>query len=170
MNQILFLSNNLMNPKLQRELGIPLLFISFALIEGKMYKHFRNDGTFVTNSFKKWGNSVTYGALFLCKDFDFYGAIIDSYHSCSMSSMKRNHIYDVNHRIKVLATPITFNTIDDLAHLKYYEREPIEVDAYLANPKHPKIIKRIGSNKVYRIQDNIDSINFIQLFREVGNE
>jgi hypothetical protein len=127
-----------------------------------------NEGTFVLlPSNKRWGNEMIYGALFLCKDFDFYARIFDAYHACSMSTLLRNHDLDLHHRMHVHVTPIYFKSLDELSRLKYREGEPVYVQTYLGNPKHPKIANRLNSTVSYRITDGIDTENYKKLFWEV---
>lgn len=166
-DRLLFLSNELCSPSWQREMRLPLEFITFAHIKGKMYKHFRNNGSFVLESKKKWGNDVVYGGIFLLKDFDFYIRILDAYQLCSLSSLYRNHKLDIHHRITTEATPISFSTVDEFERLMYKEREAIRVQTYVGNPNHPKIKQRLNKTVSYRIYDGIDKKHFRELIREV---
>lgn len=169
MDKLIFLSNELQNPHQQRELRIPLEFITFGITEGRMYKHFRNQSNFIIpiDTLKRWGNEVIYGGLFLSKDFDFYAEILDAYNMCSLSKLLRNHDLDIHHRIEVDVKPIYFKTLDDLARLKYKEGEPIKAQTYMGNLKHNKITQRLNKTVSYRIIDGIDTYNFKQLFGEV---
>jgi len=169
MNRLLFFANKIQSPSFRQKINIPLEFISFGIIEGKTYRYFENKDNFVipTDSNKKWGNSVVYGSLFLCKDFDFYGRILDSYHLCSMSTLLRNHINDINHRVEVNVTPIYFDTLDELERLKYREGKEIKAQTYLSNTNHPKIKRRISGVNTYRIYDGINAESFKELFWEV---
>lgn len=166
MDKLMFLSNKLQSPEHQKELNIPLTFVAFGITEGRMYKHFHSENTFIIpiNSMKRWGNNVVYGGLFLCKDFDFYSRLLDAYHMCSMSTLHRNHTCDIHHRVNISVTPIRFNTLDELSRLKYKEGEPIEVQTYMGNIKHPRITQRLRKTVSYRIIDGIDADNFKKLF------
>ncbi len=173
MNNLIFLTNNLQNPHIQKDLRIPLDFVCFGILKAKMYKYFGNNDTFITITDKSnQENNVVYGGIFLCKDFDFYSRILDSFYLCSLSVLLRNHANDICHRVKVEVTPIYFNTLNELARLQYQEsEETIQVETYIANLSHPKIKKRITDYKnSYRIMDGIDAINFKKLFWEVQNE
>lgn len=147
---------------------IPFEFITFAFVEGKLYRHFKSEQTFILRHGKSWGNSVVYGAIFAVRDFDFYIRIIDSYHQCSLDALKRNHKKDVHHRITTKATPIHFQSWDDFLHLKYSEHEPIDVQTYIGNPNHPKIKQRLNKTHSYRIVSGVDK-QFQTLYREVTN-
>jgi hypothetical protein len=165
---LLFLYNELLNPSRQRELRIPMDFVSFAYIKGNLYRHFRNESTFILPNAKRvWGNHMVYGALFHIKDFSFYIELLDRYHQCSLSSLMRNHNFDIHHRESTCATPIHFNTLDEMGRLIYRESEPIQSYVYFGNPNHPKIKQRLGiNNNSYRILDGVDKIYFKKLYEE----
>lgn len=141
-------------------------------MEGKMYKHFRNQSNFVIpmDSKRRWGNNAIYGGIFVLQDFDFYIRILDAYFACSQSSLIRNHKNDIHHRVTTQATPIYFNTLEQLATLQYREGEPIKVQTYMGNVHHPNISQRLNKTVSYRLIDGIDAENFTQLFREVTHE
>jgi len=161
-----------MNSAVQKEMKLPLQFITFAIAEGKMYKHYHNPSNFILDldETKRWGNDVIYGALFLCKDFEFYATILDAYHVCSLSTLATNHTNDIHHRGEVGVTPISFESLDDLSRLKYEEKQPVKAQIYKGNIKHPKISSRVYANNPYRIIDGIDAKNFKELYWEVQNE
>lgn len=172
MDKLIFLTNDLLNPKLQREMKLPLKFISFAISEGKMYRGIRNISTITTSldSNKLWGNIVVYGAIFLCNDFEHYSRIIDGYNVCSKSALGRNHMYDLNHRFESEVTMIHFNSIEELVDLRYIEQKKVLVEKYLCNTSNPKIKKRINSiNPSYRVIDGVQPKDFKELFWEVSN-
>lgn len=148
-------------------------FINFGIFRGKMYKYFRNEDTFIIPEGYNlgWGNSVVYGGIFLCKDFDFYSEVLDGYYLCSLYKLRRNHIKDLQHRIEVDVTPIFFNNLDELARLKYREGEEIQVTTYVGNVNHPKIKHRIIQQKnIFRIVDGVNKKHFKKLFWEISNE
>lgn len=149
---------------------MPLQFIAFAHIEGKLYHLPGKRGTFVANGDNSWGNNVVYGAIFLLQDFDFHIRTLDSMSLCSLSTLGRNHSLDMMHRLRVQATPIHFDSINELERLMYKETEPIEVQAYIGNLNHPKINHRVANrnSRYYRIIDGINADSFLQLYREVN--
>lgn len=165
-NTLIFISNELLDESKLKRLSVPLQLISFGFVEGKLYKHFRNDGTFMLPKHgRSWGNDVVYGAIFAVPDFTFYIRLLDSYHQCSLSALGRNHTYDVHHRIEQLATPISFTSMEEFVSLKYRERTPIEVNLYTGNLTHPKINQRLNKTAGYRIESGVDK-NLTKLFRE----
>lgn len=151
---------------------MPLEFITFAYMEGKMYRFAHSKGTFVVQDAKqRWGNDVVYGALFLVNDFHFYIRTLDAYQGCSLSMLGKNHSNDLQHRVHVPITPITFSTRDEFLSLRYKEKESIEALAYVGNLKHPKITQRVYSDvRPYRIIQGIDKPHFVPLLREVLND
>ena len=169
-SSLLFVTNELLNPNQQRDMRLPFKYIVFGITEGRMFKHFRSNSTFITpNNVKKaWGNSVVYGSIFLIDNFDYYAPILDAYHLCSMSTLQGNQRWDIHHRIKVNVNPIHFNTLDELASLKYKEGEPIEVETYIGNVDHPKINQRINNSHSLRVIDGVNP-HFKSLFMEVNN-
>ena len=169
MSKLLFLYDTFINPDMIRNLKLPMHFITFAYTEGKLYTHFRKDGTFLLphGTTKAWGNRNVYGSIFQLDDFEFYIRVIDAYQRCSLSSLSRNHNNDIMHRLRVPCVPISFNTLDDLGRLRYSEREEHECYTYFGNPKHRKIRQRLVRNPSYRLIDGVDKANFIKLYEEV---
>lgn len=169
-NQLIFLSDKLIEPATQRLLNIPLHFITFAHIDGMLFNLPRNTGTFVSREGNPHGNNVVYGALFLLQDFGFHIRTLDSMSLCSLSTLRRNHSLDTQHRVTVQATPISFSSIDELERLLYVEGEPINVHTYIGNLNHPKINHRVANRnrRYYRITDGINADSFLQLYREVN--
>lgn len=164
--ELIFLSNELLSPRRQQDLRVPLEFITFAFVKGKMYNHYQNKGTFVVPQHGKgWGNDVVYGALFLLNDFHFHIRSLDAYHSCSLSVLLRNHTYDLHHRKVVQCVPITFHNVDEFCTLRYVEKEPIRAFTYLGNQTHPNIIMKLSSRA--RITDGLDKPHYKELLREV---
>lgn len=171
MNKLLFLHNELCSPHVQNKLRIPLQFVSYAYVKGKMYKHFRNQSCFAIplGVNKSWGNTCVYGGLFLLRDWDFYIHILDAYHTCSLSTLLTNHRRDIHHRSKVLATPISFKDLNSLGRLMYHEITELECSMYFGNTNHAKIRQRLETNDSYRIIDGVDKRHFKQLYQEVSH-
>ena len=165
-SELLFLCNELCSPAKQKELNIPLRFISFAHIKGKMYNHFQNKSTFILQPDGVWGNQVIYGAIFMLDDFHYYIRLLDAYHSCSKSVLHRNHSRDMHHRSSATATLISFDTVNELATLQYKERDKIAVQTYFGNTNHPKITSRLNKTVSYRIYDGIHMPHFLKLLEE----
>lgn len=171
MNNLLFMYNELLDPNIYNKMKLPFEFISYGIIDGKMYRHLGNESVFILpyNYQKIWGNTKIYGGLFFCRDIDFYISILDAYHICFKDKLKRNHVNDMYHRHIVNVTPIFFNDLDELARLKYREgTSTIKANVYFGNPKHPKIKSRINKTQSYRIIDGIDAKHFKNLFRGYG--
>lgn len=167
-----FISNELQTRIMQSKLGLPLTFITFAYVKGKMFTHFRKHSTFVLpTSNRTWGNNVVYGSVWHMSDWTFYSRLLDAYHGSSLSAIHVNHRLDLHHRITCSAVPLHFTSLSDFSRLKYREAdEGLQVQMYVGNPKHPKIIQRINRPQhSYRLIDGVDVSHFTQAFREVGN-
>lgn len=167
---LIFLSNELQDPRWQRDFRLPLEFISFGFIRGKLFRHMRHNSTFVHVGDTKsvWGNDVVYGGIFLLRDFDFYIRTLDAYHLCSRSTLMRNHGNDLHHRVALAATPIVFHSMEDFCSLKYEERESIDVITYIGNPTNPKIIQRLRKrSRPQRIVQGVDRVHYKNLLGEV---
>lgn len=163
---LIFLSNELMNPSWQRELRVPLEFINFGFVEGKMYYMPQRKSTFnLVDVQDKWGNTVIYGAFFLIRDYHYYIRALDAYMFCSKSALGRNHVYDMQHRINVEGTQIAFRTTEDFCKLKYQEVQSIVCEMYVGNTSHPKLNHRLTHR--HRVTDGLDTHNFKELIREV---
>lgn len=168
MKKLIFLSNELLAPNKREKMKLPLTFISFAYVEGKMIKY--KDTTMVFSDQKKWGNNRVYGALFILDDFEFHIRVLDAMHVCSLSRMYRNHKLDLHHRVLTEVTPIFFDSISQFTRLKYREIEKIKVYAFFGNSHLPKISKRLHGRNSYRIKDGIDKENFKKLLNEREGE
>ncbi len=166
-NQLIFLSNKLMSPHVQRTLRLPIHFVSFAHMPGQLYTVYGNTDMFNYVS-RRSQRKVVYGAIFLLENYDFHIRTLDSYGLCSLSALGRNHSLDTLHRIDVEVTPIKFNTLDELARLLYKEMKPIQTQTYVGNLTNPKINLRTKRH-TYHVHSNIDKQSFKQLYREVSH-
>lgn len=162
--ELVFLSDNLVNPANQRNLQLPLEFLSFAFCEAHMYKQINSKNTFLVKKGTYWGNQVVYGGLFLLRDFHFYIRTLDALHACSKSMLGRNHDLDLQHRILCPVTPILFHDVEQFKSLRYREKEQINAYVYVGNLKHPKIQQRVVKSR--RIVQGIND-HYIHLIREV---
>ena len=165
-NPLIFLSNELLSPTTRMSMRLPLTFVTYAIIEAQMYSNVGNDGVVNVVQSYTWGNNVVYGAIFQLGDPDFHLRTLDAMHQCSLSTLRRNHVLDTQHRVTLQATPISFSSIDALERLMYAERSSIEVQAYIGNLKHTKLNRRIKNTNSKRIMDNILVEPFLELVRE----
>jgi hypothetical protein len=120
----------------------------------------------VQDGTREWGGHIVYGALYSLRDYTFYIRMLDSYHACSLSHLARNHALDTHHRLKTLFTPIRFESAQDLGRLKYWEREPVEVDCYFGNMAHHSITRRVHASNSYRITEGILKESFLAQYKE----
>lgn len=166
---LLFLYNDLIDPDVKEKLRLPLEFVSFAIVDGKMYSHYADNGVFITplGIDKDWGNTKVYGGLFICKDISYYYSLLDAYHACSMYNLRRNHFMDLHHRVSIKATPIYFDNLDELSRLKYREGGEIDAITYIGNTDHSRIYKRFLTTQSYRLVDGILPKQFRKLYKGV---
>ena len=168
---LIFLSNELCDPAVQRNLRIPLTFINFAIMPLHMYEGpYSKKSTFLLPHTRKETADVVYGAIFLLHDADYYIRTLDAYHLCSLSVMRRNHVLDTQHRIESTATPIAFSSIDELARLLYTEGEPARVSVYVGNPHQPIIQKCLRTTVRRRVTSGVDRYPLTNLLKEVLHE
>lgn len=150
---------------------LPLTFVTFAIMPLHMYKGTRDlPSSFLVPHTRTQSNDVVYGAIFLLSDADYYTRALDAYHLCSLHVLRRNHEYDAQHRVTLPATPISFNTVDELSRLMYTEREPTHVSVYVGNPQHPKIQKCLRTTARRRVNHGVDTHPLTNLLREVLHE
>lgn len=118
------------------------------------------------------GNNVIYGCVYILKDDFFHFRTVDSFFNCSLSSLGRNHSLDINHRLQVEVTPISFDSIDEFERLMYKEMQPIRVEAYFGNLQHHTIQKRVNRTQKfnYRIKDGVFKQPFLKQLWEVLGE
>ena len=178
MKQVIFLYDKLINPKEQIKRRLPLSFISFGFIPGKLHyysmnKNLRN--VFATNEggLRKWGNKNVFGALFVLEQAEYYLRNLEGILGCSYSRLHSNNSLDLMHRCVIQFTPIFFSSLEDFSDGKYSEGESIKCITYYGNCNHPAIKHRINSNKSknsYRVSTGIDIVNFKKLYKEVTSE
>lgn len=171
---LIFISNELLSPKMQKKYKLDLKFIAFGILEGALFKTSRNskgknNGFVVKNNVKRFRrNSVVYGALFLCENYDFYSYILDGLNDCFYSVLGLNHPFSIVHKEKTKVKVIHFETLKDLAYLQYKEGTEIEAIAYFGNINHPKIKSKVfDKNNSYRIKDGLFANQLKELFMEV---
>ena len=163
-----------MIPSVQRKYKLKLEFIAYGLIEGTLFDllpwNKRKVGCIIENGTTSHRENVVYGALFYCKNFEFDSAILDAFHDCKYSILGMNHPKDRTHRKEVEVAVIHFDTLNDLAYLRYKEVTKIKAIAYFGNPNHPKINHKVFKRNVYRLQDGIFPQQFRDLFMEVSKD
>lgn len=167
MNGVVFIYNELLNPTERKKLLFPFHFISFAYIYGKLYDY-REDYIAVENNKVKrsYGNNKIYGAIYAIPHFEHYIRILDSKFACSLSMLGKNNEKDLMHRKVVQAIPIDFNTLDDIARMKYENKKSVELFAYMGNTNNYYIKHRIDMER-YREIDGVDKVNFKKQYEGV---
>ena len=140
---MVFLSNDLLNPTKRKRMKLPLIFVSYAFVHGKMYSLPRSTFVVELEDVKTWGNNVVYGAVYLVQDWEYFIDVLDAYHCCSKKRLHKNHKLDLMHRKTITATLINFDSFTSLEVLKYKEVGTVQTDAYFANMEHNRILKSI---------------------------
>lgn len=166
--RLLFVTNKLIEPSYRDELKLPMEFVCFAILKGKMYTHKRD--TFIIDWLWGDGNDVVYGAVYVLKDDYFHIRTVDALHNCTLSALGRNHPLDLQHRISANVKPIKFDSIDELVRLKYRELDPLRVEMYIGNRLNSTIQKRINrTQKInFRIKNGIQKEPYLAQCREEG--
>ena len=176
MKKIIFLYDKFINPKFINKRKLPLTFISFGFIKGKLYSSstaMRRYSVFATDEGKrKYGNNKVYGALFVLDRAEHFLRILEGLYACSYLRLNKNHKLDIMHRKVVQFTPIIFPSLDDLSKGKYTELKEVKCIAFYGNILHPHIAHRISnpSNNCFKINSGVDAENFKELYMEVNNE
>lgn len=159
-----------MEPNKRDDLKLPMTFVCFALLKGSLYR-FPHTALNVTHK-KPFGNSVVYGAVYIVHDAFFHIRTLDAYHLCTKDALGENHKFDHAHRVSGKVSPIMFKNLQELDRLIYVEDAPIDVQYYVANPKHPTTAERVrrrnGAN--YRIYHGIVPHAFQQQLEGIQNE
>lgn len=169
---LIFMYDHLMTKEYREKLNLPLEFITFAFIEGKMYEYFEHNkhikialekDAIVRNR----GNDKIFGAIFALPFYKANIRVLDGIYACSRDRLKYNNPNDIMHRKDVMATPIHFNSIDELSRMLYTRREPIKVQAFYGNPEHNWIKHRVLMQR-YRVVDGVDHDSFLDIYKEEG--
>lgn len=168
MKKLIFLYNELLDSEKRDLLQIPLTFISFGYIDGKLYKY-KDTVMAIRNGTREWGNNKVYGALFTLDDYNFNIRFLDGMHVCSKSRIYINHDLDLFHRNEICVTPIVFNTLEEFVTLQYKELEGVLSYAFFGNVKQTKINNMLHNTNSQRIKDGLDKNSFKKLYKEVGN-
>jgi hypothetical protein len=160
----------MLSDKWQKKSKLPLQFISFAYMRGKLYRIEDNYiGIDFTSKKHKWNDDKVYGALFLLDESEFYLRTLDGIMGCSLTSLRENHIMDYMHRQKVEITPIHFKNIIEFAQLNYEEKEEIKCFAYIGNMDNKFIQNKVNNTYQNRIKCGYDEKCFIDLITKYKN-
>lgn len=167
---VLFISDKLLDPSYRELMRLPLDFICFATVDGKLYTTEFGKNTFVAQGTRKHGNNKVYGALYVLSNPDYHLRTLDSHYLCSMSALHKNHNLDTMHRVVGRATPIRFSTLEELDRLMYEEMEEIDVQMYVGNLNNPKVKRRVEQkvNWNFRVMNGVNK-NLIKQWR-VNND
>ena len=165
MRTVVFLYNELLDEKIQKELGLPLEFISFAYVENMTLYEINGKSIMVTKDTLRKSNrdNKVYGAIFVLNNSEKFLRILDASLMCSKSMIGRNHDLDVHHRTKLKITPIHIKSIEDFLSLKYNEVEQMEIISYMGNVKNKTIREKVQNKTDNRVKYGFDINNFINI-------
>lgn len=174
---LIFISNELLNPKVQKKYKLDLKFIAYAIADATLIRNSKQtrqkDTGFMIEKeqYKVKKTNIVYGGLFYCKNFEFYGRIIDGLNYCNYSLLGFNHPLDRVYRKEIKVKIIRFDTLKDLAYLRYTEGTEVEAIAYFGNINHPKIKNKVF-NKMnsFVMKDGMFANHFKELFMEVSKD
>lgn len=82
---------------------------------------------------------VVYGAIITIEATHNMFNALDSFEGCSMFLSGTNMAYDLYHREKHVATPISYGSMEDFLKMNFTNHDPEEVWMYIGNLKQPKI-------------------------------
>lgn len=164
MKQVIFLYNYMLNDKWQNKSKLPLTFLSFGFMKGKVYRIEDNYIAIDSTSKKhKWNDDRVYGAFYILDNSEFYMRVLDGIMGCSLTSLHKNHTMDYMHRKKVPITPIYFDSITEFAQLLYKEKDEIECISYVGNMENRFISYKVNNTHRNRISNGMDEVSFIDL-------
>ncbi len=171
MKQLIFLYDRTLDKNYRDKLLLPIQFVSYGYINAKMYHYKEHRDTLIAldnnHISRQWGNDKVFGGVFLLDYYNVTIRTLDGLYGCSKARLNKNNNNDLMHRIKVPVTLITFDSLEDLAVMKYKERKVILADTYLGNPNHQWIRHRIKMQR-YRVIDGVDKQNFKKMFEQEG--
>lgn len=165
MDELIFLPD-LISPRKIKKLKLPLEFVAFGYVSGKLFSH-RRHAVLARMYGNPKGNSVVYGAIFLCKRFDYFSNVIDGMMGCSLSTLNINHRLDYSQRTIEKVVVIKFKNLHELATLQYKEVMALDVQVWYINPLHKDYKTLTYPHR--RILDGIMAKDFCELYREVIN-
>lgn len=172
MRRVVFIYNDLLDEKYQKQLRLPLEFICFGYIENAVMYDIKGKYYAVQENVLKRTSKYNkvYGALYILHNSEHFLRVLDAVMVCSKSYLGKNHELDISHRQKIKAYPIHFKSIEEFLKLKYNEGEGLEVITYLANPNNDVIKTNVLNSVRNRVIEGLDINNFINLvIKECGH-
>lgn len=178
MIKLIFIANDLMTKEIQNRTKIPMSFISFAYMEGCLFKfcdkiirtRVRWYSLPLDRTFRPmYKRGRVYGAIFSIQDSQYYIDRLDAYHACSLSRMGVNHDKDIAHRVRRMVTPIHFDSLYDFGIRNYTESRVVPLECYMANTLHPTVSHKVFSEKnldKYKHHHGVDIRSFVQAYKE----
>ena len=169
MKKLIFLYDSMMTKEVQKTLGLNIKFVSLGYIHAKMY--FFNDGKRRRYFCVNGNGRCVYGLIGIIDDYEEYKNAIFSFYYSTASYINKELPSDVYIQTKVKATPMRFNSINELEKCKTIkELNPIECIAFFGNPANERVIHSIDKSKYYRRNNGIDVVSYLKLLNERNKE
>lgn len=170
MKKIVFLYDKLMTVSEQQLLGLDAKFLSYAVVNAKMYwfadreygkLRRKKKKTFII---PKQGTKLVYGALFEISNYETAKLKIHSYYYSLSEFIGEKSTHDLFTLTPLLATPIRFKRVSQLETSTYDRGTPIECECFVGNLNNPTI--QYNSSKPYYYLQGIDEKNYIEMIKE----
>lgn len=170
MTNLIFLYNELLDRQKRDRLRIPIVFIDYAFVQGKLYNVKGKPTAIEYSQIKRnYGNDRIYGAIFSLDEPHFYIRQLDAFYGCSLSRLNTNHKLDYMHRKLVIGSTIGFDTLEQFAVLKYKPISRLKCWVYFGNPEHQQIATQIKRGRS-RILEGVDVKSFKICYEQFRNE
>lgn len=171
-SRILFLYDELMTRSTQQNLRLPIHFLSYGYVRGRMY--WCNDEKkrryFIippsTQKHIKNVNDYVYGGIFVINDYEEYERSLYSFYNSSIAYLGKSIQEDLYIPEKIQITPIKFKTLQELEECRYTSLEPFEGLTMMANQENKKIQNSISHGRYYRRVSGFDVPNFLTMLME----
>jgi len=165
LDKLLFIYDDLMTGEEQAMTKIPLVFLSFGQMQGRM--RFINDTKkrryFVTPNYGR-STKVVFGGIFLLKDYEFYEHKLHSYYNNSLPYAGKTMKEDLYDFAVVKARQISMTSLKNLADGRYEVGNVIECFTFVGNQENSRI-QHSMSKRYYKCR-NICKIPFVKMVEE----
>jgi hypothetical protein len=174
-SKVIFLYDELMTKEKQSLLRLPLKFLSYGYVRGKMY--WLNDDKkrryFVippqSEQHRSQWNTFVYGGIFVMNDFDEYERALYSYYNSSIPYVGEIMQEDLYYPKICTVTPIAFSTLQELEECRYQSLSDVDMLVMLANESNQKVQNSLKHGRYYRRNSGIDVPNFLTMVMENQN-
>lgn len=147
------LYNSACNHEFLDKMKIAYAPVGYVMFTGALYVYWNEYWALPYSSEIKQhkGFDKVYAKLYVIQD-EFYMKQLDAYHRCSLSMLRKNHIMDLSHRVRVPCIPIAFDDINSFMNLDYEEGDTVQIQTYIANPYNELMKEMIKKNRRHRCE------------------